>query len=644
MTAEHPLALKRPHAVLDWAQTGPVARDAGDIYFSAASGLEEARAVFLAGAGFPERFSDGLTVVGELGFGTGLNVLALWDSFRKHAPDTARLHVVSVEGFPLTHGDAARALAAFPELNSLAEALLAVWPSPHKGAHRRVFDDGRVTLTVFHDTVEAALAQMNFAADAWFLDGFSPAKNPHMWTPGVFDHLARLSKPGAPAATFTVAGAVRRGLAAAGFTVEKKPGFAHKRERLEAIYAGDAARPAPTPFAAHAPLSGTRPGADTVAIIGGGIAAASLAEALTRRGRRAEVFARGGWGAGASGAPLGLLTPRLEAADRPQARALLNAFDYAALLYARLGVFTACGVLRLAGAGAGAARLRRLAQLLDERFDWLDADAASARTGAASGPGLWMAPAGTFRPGAVIKALAGEIAAQDVSITGVDSGAEGSFVTGADGVRRGPYAAIILAGGHEAGALSGLPIEANAGRIAVFETASDLIAPLAWGGYAAPLSPGRLLVGATHIKGADPQSPEQGEAELRQLLSDGPVTLPEPPGVCVENWGGVRAALADRLPVVGLTPGEGFDAHWRDAARSGSPHGSQGLAAEPPVSGVRGGVLMLGALGARGFAHAPLLAEHLAGVLCGEPPALEQDGLDALHPARLAWRALKRGG
>jgi tRNA 5-methylaminomethyl-2-thiouridine biosynthesis bifunctional protein len=630
MAADDPFTLKRPHAVLDWAEAGPVAREAGDVYFSAQDGLAESRAVFVSGAGFPERFSDDLTIVGELGFGTGLNFLALWDSFRRHAPARARLHVVSVEGFPLRREDAARALDAFPELAGLAQALVAAWPSAHKGAHRRVFEGGRVSLTVFHDEAESALEQMDFAADAWFLDGFAPAKNPDMWSPALFAQLARLSKPGAPAATFTVAGVVRRGLAEAGFTVEKKPGFGRKRERLEAVFQGAAAGRVSSPFPAVTASNGP------VAVIGGGIAAASLAEALTRRGRDVTVFARGGWAAGASSAPLGLLTPRLEAADRPHARALLNAFDYAADLYRRRGVLQGEGVLRLASDGEGADRLKRLGALLDDRYAWLDAKEASARTGARSDAGLWMGGAGAVRPVEAVAALAGDTRAQDVQITAIQHEAAGWRLAGADGASHGPFAAVIIAGGHEAGALTGLPLEATAGQVAIFETGRDLAAPGAWGGYAAPLAPGRMLVGATHVKGADPGDPSKAEAELRDAARSGPIALGDDLGACVERWGGVRAAVADRLPVCGVLPDERYAERWRDAAQGRS---------DGPAAGAPGpALLVLGGLGARGFTHGPLLAEHMAGALCGEPPALERCGLEALHPARFAWRALKRGG
>lgn len=632
MAGDDPYLLKRPHADLDWAEAGPVARAPGDVYFSAANGLEESRAVFLAGAGFPERFGRDLTIVGELGFGTGLNVLALWDSFRRNAPSGARLHVVSVEGFPLRREDAARALGAFPELSDLAGALIEAWPSPHKGAHRRVFEDGRVSLTVFHDDAQSALTEMDFAADAWFLDGFAPAKNPDMWTPPLFAQIARLSKPGAPAATFTVAGAVRRGLAEAGFKVEKKPGFGRKRERLEAVFEGVS-----RPGCAPSPFEPVTLATDPIAVIGGGIAAASLVEALARRGREVRIFACGGWAAGASSAPLALVTPRLEAADRPHARALLNGFDYAVELYRKRGLLDRAGVLRLA-AKDGADRLHRLAGLLDERYAWLEAEAASARLGARCEAGLWMAAAGTVRPAEVVAALAGDAPAADVEIAAVTKTDEDGWrLTGTDGARHGPFAAVIVAGGPQSGRLTGLSVEETAGRVAVFDSGTGLQAPAAWGGYAAPVRPGQVLVGATHVKGADPGGAEAAEAELRRAAGDGPLDLAAGLGACVESWGGVRAALADRLPAAGPAPDAAFMDRWRDAAQ-GRSDGPVGDGAGPD------GLLVLAALGARGFAHAPLLAEHIAGALCGEPAAAENSGLEALHPARFAWRALKRGG
>lgn len=624
MTSE-PLNLKRPHARLDWP-SGPLARDHGDMYFQPEDGLAEARAVFLSGAGYPERFHGGVNVVGELGFGTGLNFLALWDSFRRHAPPGARLHMVSVEGFPLTRADAGRALAMFPELAALAEVLLDVWPSPHCGPHRRVFDGGRVCLTVHHDEVIHALDQMDVAADAWFLDGFAPAKNPDMWGEDVLARVARLCAPGARAATFTVAGAVRRGLASAGFDVAKRPGFGRKRERLEAVYQGPPRAPSAGPFAPAPRIDGP------AAIIGGGIAAASLADAFTRRGRSVTVFAEGGWGAGASGAPLGLLTPRLEAADRPHNRALLAAFDFAVQRYRQAGAFEGAGVLRL----GEAERLQRLAEALDNDFAWLDDATLSAGWRA---PGLFMARAGTFEPARLLAALGGEAEMRDGRVGALEALADGVRLTGPDGEQLGQFAAVILAGGAAGRHLMAdqLKLEATAGQVAVFGSDLAPVSAAAWGGYAAAML-GGMMLGATHDKGDDPGDAGRAEAALRALAQEGPAGLAQALGPVRARWGGVRAAAPDRLPVIGPLPDETFSSVWAAHAQgraAGSP--------PEPGAGLAARVFTLTGLGARGFAHAPLLAEALVSQLCGEPAPLERAALEALHPARLTWRALKRG-
>ncbi|MFW6413630.1 MAG: tRNA (5-methylaminomethyl-2-thiouridine)(34)-methyltransferase MnmD [Oceanicaulis sp.] len=603
--------LKRPFAMTDWTEAGPVAVDAGDVYFSNQNGLEESRAVFLAGAGYPGRFRPGLNVVGELGFGTGLNFLALWDAFRAHAPAGARLHFVSVEGYPLRLEDARRALSAFRELSPLADALLAAWPSPHKGAHRRIFDAGRVVLTLVHDEAGAALANMQFRADAWFLDGFAPARNPDMWSDAVFSHVARLSKPGAPAATFTVAGAVRRGLAAAGYAVEKKPGFGRKRERLEAIYEGVDVSPEPTPFALPAKLAGP------VAIVGGGIGAASLVHAFALRDIGVDVYAEGGWGAGASGAPLGLLTPRLEAADRPHARALLSAFEYARTLYDGRDGFYPGGVHRLSEDKPE--RIEKLAQMLDGGFELQP------------GGTLLMTRAGRFDPARLVASLAGEVSPRDMRVAGLEIGAGGVRIVGENKGVTDAYQTVIVAGGWAgSGLVPGLPLEATAGRVAVFDTPDPPQTPAAWGGYAAPFG-GGALVGATHVKGDNPGSDDEAEPHLRALAADGMPDLVL--GARTSGWGGVRAATPDRLPVCGALPAGDFAEIWGCAARGG-PAPERGSSASP--------VLVLGGFGARGFAHAPLLAEHLVSTLLGEPFALERAGAEALHPARFAWRALRR--
>jgi len=205
-----------------------------DLYFSKADGLAETTHVFLGGNALAERFtalSPGETfTVGETGFGTGLNFLACWRLFEANAPAGARLRYVSVEKEPLGADTIRQALAPWPELAVYVDQLLAVYEHPGPGTHRKTLAGGRIELNILVGEASAVLSGWDAPADAWFLDGFAPARNPAMWSEEVFAQVARLSRPGTTLATYTAAGFVRRGLAAAGFEVEKRPGFGTKRD------------------------------------------------------------------------------------------------------------------------------------------------------------------------------------------------------------------------------------------------------------------------------------------------------------------------------------------------------------------------------------------------------------------------------
>ncbi|RYY94833.1 MAG: FAD-dependent oxidoreductase, partial [Alphaproteobacteria bacterium] len=314
---------------LDWPDTqnsaAPFARDIGDVYFSG-EGLSEKRAVFLGGCGLPEGWTGRESfTIGELGFGTGLNLLALWDLWRQHRPSpTARLNYLSFEGALIGPDDAARIHAAWPELGDLSGQLLAHWPSRARGIQRIHLPDN-ITLTLVVDDIAAAIPQVQASVDAWFLDGFAPARNPAMWSAEALAHVARLSAAYGRAATYTVAGDVRRNLEAAGFSVAKMPGHGRKRERLEArLTTPRPAQPSPP---------------RRVTIVGAGIAGACAANAFLRRGRAVTVIDKApAPGAAASGNPIALVMPRLDAADSPAGRALVEAWLYARRFYRELGM------------------------------------------------------------------------------------------------------------------------------------------------------------------------------------------------------------------------------------------------------------------------------------------------------------------
>lgn len=207
----------------------PVSARYDDPYFSLDDGLSEARHVFLAGNGLPGRFRDGLRIA-ELGFGTGLNFLAAVQAW-SDAGVAGRLSFTSFEAFPMTRREAQRALAAFPAVAAPARALLSVWDGLRDGP---VELERGITLHVIIGDARHTLPQWGGIADAWFLDGFSPARNPELWGAELIAHVGRHTAPGGTAATYTAAGFVRKGLAEAGFIVERRPGFGRKRHMTAA--------------------------------------------------------------------------------------------------------------------------------------------------------------------------------------------------------------------------------------------------------------------------------------------------------------------------------------------------------------------------------------------------------------------------
>lgn len=212
-----------------WGETGvPVSALFDDPYFSLADGLAETRHVFLAGNGLPGRFRDGFRIA-ELGFGTGLNLLATLDAWAG-AGIAGRLSYTSFEAFPMPAADMGRALAAFPEAAARAAPLLSAWAA---GARR--FALGPVEVEIVTGDARETLPRWAAVADAWYLDGFSPAKNPELWSESLMAQVARHTAPMGTFATYTAAGFVRRGLASAGFRVERVTGYGLKRHMSRGI-------------------------------------------------------------------------------------------------------------------------------------------------------------------------------------------------------------------------------------------------------------------------------------------------------------------------------------------------------------------------------------------------------------------------
>lgn len=587
---------------LEWTDEGaPVSGRFGDVYFSREDGLAESRAVFLAGCGLPQAW-DGRArfTVAELGFGTGLNIAALIALWRQTRPAGARLHVFSVEAFPLTREEAARALAAWPELGEVTAALTAAWPPQTPGFHRLPLPpDWGVTVDLAVAPVDAALADWSGAADAWFLDGFAPSTNPEMWSDAVLDLIAARSAPGAAVATFTVAGVVRRGLQARGFTVERRPGHGRKRERLEARAPGDA--PAPGKVR-------------RVAVIGGGIAGLATARALAASGVSPLLIEADAPGAGASGFPAALVTPRLDAGDGDLAALFAQALTRAGDLYGTVpGAVLVRGVVQLEQTTRDARRFDKVAAQ-----DLWPAGAmvrlSEAEAGARLGEpvavgGLLMGQAMVVRPAAIRESWGAGVDRLRLAVTEVAAHDRGVMIRSDDG-REIEVDAVVLAAGWGLGALvPSLGLDPVRGQ-ADWVDGPDGPA-VAWGGYAVPTANG-LLFGATH---------DRGRTDLGVAAADSARNL---------------ATLAARLPRLA-----------GEVAQVGAPVARAAVRATTrdrlPVAGVLAPrVFVLGGLGSRGFALAPLLGEHVAALALGAPGPLPRRLARRVSPTRLAERPVSQ--
>mgnify|MGYP003947428757 CR=1 FL=1 len=584
------------HADLTWSEDGaPRSARFGDVYFSKDDGLAESRAVFLAGCGLPERWAGRKSfTVAELGFGTGLNIIALLDLWRRQGPADGRLNVFTLEAFPLTAEEAARALSAWPEVADIASALIAAWPAGTPGFHRIDLPDFRATIDLAVGDAAWALEEWQghggAGADAWFLDGFSPALNPLMWSDAVMDGIAARSAPGARVATFTVAGAVRRGLSERGFAVEKRPGHGRKRERLEARLpeAGaeamaEAAAPTGTPA--------------SVAVIGGGIAGASVARALKALDVPVVLIETERPGAGGSGFPASLVTPRLDAGDAVIAGLHAQALERARTLYAATpGAVIAPGVTQLTQADRDAVRFGKVADQ-----PWWSEGEMTVFDG-----GLHMAGALTAAPRRILDAWLEDVPVVTGRVDRIERDGEILRLVDATGLILAEAAAVAVTAGWGAADLAPdltlRPVRGQADWVEM-EPAPEATA---WGGYLAPTGTG-FLFGATHDRDDTTTEVRPGDTDRNRavLAARLPATADRIVGTQTSARAAIRATTTDRLPVCGV---------------------------------LEDGVWILGGLGSRGFCVAPLLGEHLAATIArGSSP------LPAGFAARLSPRRLRGG-
>lgn len=647
------------HARIDWDEQGlPHSRQFDDVYFSRADGLEETRHVFLAGNHLADRFAalpeGGRLVIGETGFGTGMNFLCAWELFERTAPASARLHFVSVEKYPLTRADLERALALWPHLAPYSARLLDQYRAIHPGFQRLLLDGGRVVLTLLIGDARDCLRQLDGHIDAWFLDGFAPAKNPQMWNAELFAELARLSVPGTTLGTFTSAGFVRRGLIAAGFDMQRIPGTGRKREVMRGSFTGSPA-PAGKPWFARPTWRAARREA---LVIGGGLAGCATAASLAARGWQVSLLERhAGLAEEGSGNPQGVLYLKLSAHGTELSRLVVSGFGYTRRIVERLQRgqdWDACGVLQLAFDAKEAARQARLAAAFP--VDLLRAvSREEAETLAGIGlpaGGLFFPEAGWLHPPALCRLLATH---PNIRLLPHQEAAElrrdGDRWQALDGERLLAEAPVaILAGAAEVGRFpqaAGLPLKRIRGQITRLPASAEsraLRTVVCAEGYVAPPRNGEHTLGASFdFVGSEPIPTVAEHVSNLALLEEISADLARRVGAeqlvpeRLEGRAAFRCTSPDYLPIVGpLADAEAFAAAYAVLARDARQ------VPDTPCPWLDG-LYVNTAHGSRGLITAPLAAELLAAWLDDEPLPLPRAVAQACHPNRFLLRKLIRG-
>lgn len=684
-----------PAAQLQWSDDGePRSGVFDDIYFSRGDGRAETDYVFLRQNRLEQRWraldpaQPGLFVIGETGFGTGLNLFCAWQLWRRCAPPSWRLLFLSTERFPLARDALQQAWSQWqatpqwqenwPEFAALGGRLLETYPERVPGFHRRALGDGVSLQLLFGDAAESfrqlhdsAAAELDngFRVDAWFLDGFAPAKNPQMWSDELFWQLGRLSRAGTTVSTFTVAGSVRRGLQQAGFAIEKVEGFGSKRQMLRGDFVAMPAThavapdfapraidywayPAPVPAASHR----------HAIVIGGGLAGTSSARALAERGWSVTLLeCADTLAAGASGNAQGVLYTKLSAQAGTLNRFTLASYLHAVAFYRELldedetgsRSGARCGVLQFADSDE---QWRQLRAAFAGHDDWVRcvdaAEAAELAHCALPSPALWFPRAGWLAPARLCASQAAHPAIDVRLNCGAQSlrqHGDGWLVDTAEGPLIGAVA--IIANAHAATTLAqtaALPLRAIRGQVSELPSRYLREQPasvICHEGYLAPAPGGAgIHLGATfdldefdtalrpldHLRNL-----RSLQRALPELLAAAPDDIPLD---VLAGRAGLRCTTPDYLPIAGPVADNNAM-----LARFGALAKNARAAVALPGAYLPGLYVNVGH-GSRGLTSTPLCAELLACLITGEPRPLPRDLVQALSPARFLLRALSRGG
>lgn len=644
------------------ADNTPVSEQFDDIYFSTQDGLAESYYVFQDGnqlwqkwqAHFREDF-----VIAETGFGTGLNFLAVADKFRQFRaefPQSAlkRLYFISFEKYPLTAEQLAAIQENYPQFAQFSQKLTACWQPRQTGCERYHFDD--IYLDLWFGEMAESLQQLgdyhNAKVDCWFLDGFSPDKNPEMWNEHLYRQMYRLTRQGGSFATFTAASHVRKGLQAVGFEVKKRKGFGKKREMLWGEKQQENVNET-CQYPYYVQPNSTEN--NDIAIIGGGVASLFLAWSLLERGKVVTLYCKDPESAhNASGNLQGAIYPQLSDDDQRNVRFYVHSFDYALRRLAQLSPLVEFeqGLTGVALCGYNEKSVKKLQKIAEQGWDsalfqYLSAEQLSEKiglpvvdSGAFIAQGGWLSPRQLVQNGfAYLQHLGLKIVFNHYveRVEYQNEHWQWSF-----GGKLFSHKNVVLANGHllkQFVQTEGIPLYPVRGQVSHIPSNDELAklqCVVCYDGYLTPKSAQNShCVGASHIRDNQEryfslEEHQQNFAKLSQNLT-----------ACdwakradfSQNQGkvGIRAAFRDRMPMLGNVPN--FAAQKQQYINLYNQLRRKEFIEQATFFP---NLYLIAGLGSRGLTTAPLLGEMLASQICNEPLPLAEELHQVLLPNR-SW-------
>lgn len=662
--------------------TAPLSSEFGDVYFSKTDGLAESRHVFIDGNDLATRLANLRNferfVIGEIGFGTGLNILAIWQLWQQIRPDNhSHLHIITTEKFPLSKTDLEQALSVWTELAGLSQQLIDNYPPPLAGCHRLNWFDERLTIDLWLGDATSSLSQVTGEGkvDAWLLDGFAPSCNQELWSADLLAQIARLSKNHTTLATFSVASAVKQGLKHHGFTLAKRKGFGKKREMLTASF-----QPKLTsanfcklyfrynkkikPFFVTLPFTAsfesrrrqrrkannvkgfelpnfsaiTKP--LSVAVIGAGVAGLSSAYALAARGHSVTIFDKAQPLAGASGNIRGFLAPKLTSLKRLETN--LHAIGYLAScrFYPYLTAQTGIKILQTTGCLDLLSHNRlQLDEVKDFPIEFarlLTAEQAKAKVGYEIGQAIFLPNAGLITTANFAKAVlchpnisfqTEELAyfqqayfqqdSDQVLLTFTERQQFFDHVILCMALDTCDFLPTIKRFNHSRGQVTWFAVDEH-------DKAQLPKLPLKYGSYYASFnenSKRHVMLGASFVRDTLDTTPAVADHQMNvaDLADAVPDWVNNTDMFTVEknlpHWQGRASIRSQTVDYLPLV-GQVWQAGYENKSR----------------------VWTFSALGSKGYAYAPICSELLAGLLCGEMLPLANKMVNSLSPNRKVIR------